>query len=197
MTKPQEKLEITKQKLITATLNILNERGQDYKSLTSRDIASRAGVPLGMINYCFGSKDDLVLKVFLDSYENHIDKERVVDYFAEECRIKDPREKLKVSAFKFVKFFMIHGDCIRDVLKYVITSYDPASLLKAYPLIREIMSNDVSDEECKLMAYELGSIMQLAVLRKDDFKKSFNIDFDDDEQLKSFINKHVDKIVCK
>ncbi len=195
MLKPKEKLEITKQKLITATREILDERGHDYKALTSRDIVKRAGVPLGMINYCFGSKDNLVLKVFLDSYELEWNEHKKA--FLDECiNIDDPRERLKYETMKIVQILIKHYDCIKDILKYIMTSYDITKIIKSYELIRQIVPAERTDEQCKFIAFELGGILQLAVLRHQELKDYFGVDISDDKQLKKFIDEQVDKIVC-
>ena len=49
-----EKLQITKDRLIESTLTLMEDM-DDPLSVTSRQIASKAGVKPGMINYCFGS----------------------------------------------------------------------------------------------------------------------------------------------
>lgn len=195
MLKPKEKLEITKQKLITATREILDERGHDYKALTSRDIVKRAGVPLGMINYCFGSKDNLVLKVFLDSYELEWNEHKKA-FLDEGINIDDPRERLKYETMKIVQILIKHYDCIKDILKYIMTSYDITKIIKSYELIRQIVPAERTDEQCKFIAFELGGILQLAVLRHQELKEYFGVDISDDKQLKKFIDEQVDKIVC-
>lgn len=195
MLKPKEKLELTKQKLITATNEILAEHGNDYKSLTSREIAKRAGVPLGMINYCFESKDNLVLKVFLDTYTRKWDETKV-NIFKLDGEGMDARDQLKYFAFKIMKIFLAHYECIKDILKYIMTSYDITSAIQSHELISECVGGKRTEEQCKLMSFELGSILQIAVLRHKELKENFGIDLYDDEQLKAFIGEQVDKIVC-
>lgn len=195
MPKTSEKLDITKQKLIDSTISILNEQNQNYRNLTSREIASRAGVPLGMINYCFGSKDNLVLKVFLDTFDNNWTKDSIMQYLDIENLADDPKTKLKQLSFKVMQLYVSHAECFRDILKYIITTYDLSKVHRSYPLLRACLGDEVSDEKCKYLAFELGGVMQLAVLRKDDLKSYFGIDLEDDEQLKQFIDEHIDRLV--
>ena len=49
------KLGITKDKLIDATFELMEE-ADDPLNVTSRQIAERAGTKPSMINYCFGSR---------------------------------------------------------------------------------------------------------------------------------------------
>ncbi len=52
-----EKLQITKDKLMEATLHLM-ENMEDPMKVTSREIAQKAQVQPAMINYCFGSREN-------------------------------------------------------------------------------------------------------------------------------------------
>ena len=51
----EEKLNITKEKLIDAAFSLMEEMDDPF-NVTSRQIAERAGTKASMINYCFGSR---------------------------------------------------------------------------------------------------------------------------------------------
>ena len=55
----EEKLKITKDKLLEASA-MLMENNDDPMKVTSREIAKAAGVQPAMINYCFGSREELI-----------------------------------------------------------------------------------------------------------------------------------------
>ena len=55
----EDKLNITKEKLLDATVNLMKSCDNPEK-VTSRAIADEAGVPLGMVNYCYGSREGLL-----------------------------------------------------------------------------------------------------------------------------------------
>ena len=59
--KKEDKLNITKTKLINATYKLVHEC-EDPAEVTSRAIANEAGVKLAMINYCFGAREALLLE---------------------------------------------------------------------------------------------------------------------------------------
>ena len=63
-----EKLQITKNKLIVATI-LLMENMEDSLQVTSREIAKNAGCKPAMINYCFGSREGLIYSAFQSQYE--------------------------------------------------------------------------------------------------------------------------------
>ena len=62
-----EKLQITKDRLIESTLMLMEDM-DDPLTVTSRQIASKAGVKPGMINYCFGSRENLIYQTFQKQY---------------------------------------------------------------------------------------------------------------------------------
>ena len=49
-----------KEELIEITTSLINENNGDVDKVTIRDITSRSGVSVGLINYHFGSKDNLI-----------------------------------------------------------------------------------------------------------------------------------------
>ena len=61
------KLGITKDKLIDAAFTLMEEAEDPFK-VTSRQIAERAGTKASMINYCFGSRENLLYQTFQKQY---------------------------------------------------------------------------------------------------------------------------------
>lgn len=50
----------SKEEIVKATIDLINERGENVAEITVRDICKRANVGLGLINYHFGNKDKLI-----------------------------------------------------------------------------------------------------------------------------------------
>lgn len=55
-------MDTTRQAILDATLELVGERG--FSALTSRAIADKAGVALGLVNYHFGGKDAAVAEAY-------------------------------------------------------------------------------------------------------------------------------------
>lgn len=49
-----------KELIIQATIELINEKGEQVNGITVREICKRANVGLGLINYHFGNKDKLI-----------------------------------------------------------------------------------------------------------------------------------------
>ena len=65
----------------------------------------------------------------------------------------------------------------------------------SFPYVKKHYEGKKTDKECKLIAYELSSMMQLIVYRKDDIKESFGIDLDNEKELKKYIDMRVDLLL--
>ena len=74
--KKDEKLNITKEKLINAAMELMDECA-DGSEVTSRAIAARADVKLSMINYCFGSREALLFEAFSQNENKYRDDPRI------------------------------------------------------------------------------------------------------------------------
>lgn len=188
----EEKTQITREKLLAAA-EILMEQYDDPFKVTSRQIASEAGMQAAMINYCFGSRENLIYQVFQNKYENTLKDADVIGIVTDNNLT--PKDKLKklhfivarflVNDFKFTKaitsFVLFNRDLSKDAfsLKYVMEHYDGSK----------------TKEECKLIAYELSTMMQLIIYRCEDFEKDMGINLHNEEELRHYIDMRVDLLL--
>ena len=75
-----EKLQLTKDKLLESTFTLMEDLDDPLK-VTSREIAAAAGVKAGMINYCFGSRENLIYQVFQKQYMSFINEKKIFKKF--------------------------------------------------------------------------------------------------------------------
>lgn len=61
MTEKISRADLTKTKIITAAIKLINENG--YSNVSIRDICKESGVSLSRINYHFGNKDNLAVEL--------------------------------------------------------------------------------------------------------------------------------------
>ena len=59
MRKTKEEAQITKEKIIQASYEIIQEKG--YEQMTRDDIAAKVGMTRGAVNWHFSSKEDIYL----------------------------------------------------------------------------------------------------------------------------------------
>lgn len=187
----EEKIQITKDKLIEATWQLMEEL-DDPMQVTSRQIADRAGTKPSMINYCFGSREDLIYNVFQAQYMNFLKKKNVEKILAANL---PPKELLKELHFLVASYLVDNFKFTKAITNFVIFKRDlgPASFSLKHVIAH--YNGTKTEEECKLIAYELSTMMQLIIYRKDDIKKDFGINLDNKKELKKYIDLRVDLLL--
>jgi len=186
-----EKLNITKEKLMDATFSLMEET-DDPLAVTSRQIAERAGTKPSMINYCFGSRETLLYATFQKQYMNMLNENEVSKLIASDLA---PKELLKQLHFIVAKCLVENTKFTRAITSHVLFNRDLSKESFSYPYVKKHYAGRRTDKECLLIAYELSSMMQLIVYRKDEIKESFGIDLDNDKELKKYIDMRVDLLL--
>ena len=186
------KLGITKEKLVDATFALMEEL-DDPLNVTSRQIADRAGVKPSMINYCFGSRENLIYQTFQKQYMSFLKDKDVEKLIASDL---PPKELLKKLHFVVAKCLVENPKFTKAISGYVLFNRDLSQESFSFPYVKKHYAGKKTDEECRLIAYELSAMMQLIVFRKDDIMESFGIDLNNDEELQKYIDMRVDLLLA-
>ena len=189
--KKDEKLQLTKDKLVDAAFELM-EKAEDPMAVTSREIAARAAVKPAMINYCFGSRENLIYNAFQKQYLSFLKDKEVEKVVNSDL---PPQEILK-------KLHYVVADCLvknhmftKAITGFVLFKRDLGQESFSFNYVKKAFKGRKTDAECKLIAYELSTMMQLIIYRKDDIKRDFGIDLDDEEQLRHYIDMRVDLLL--
>ncbi len=188
----EEKTEITKEKLLAATEKLIKQ-GDDPFKVTSRQIAEAAEVQAAMINYCFGSRENLIYQIFERDYKEAVTDPKVAEIIS--SKTLTPKEKLKALHFKIARFLIKEYKFTKAVTNFVVFKRDLSKEAFSLKYVREHFDGRKTEEECRLIAYELSTMMQLIIYRKDDIKDGFGIDLNDDAQLKHYVDMRVDLLL--
>lgn len=154
-----------KEIIIKATTELINQADGDIKTITARSIADRSGVALGLINYHFQSKDNLIAvcvqriinNVLMSFAPNKIDytkddgltdKERLIsfaqqtfDYLYENYPI------IKISILTDFKDYQSRSNSVLTQMGFQFA-----------------LRGDISKRKKQLIAFLLASVMQTAFL---------------------------------
>lgn len=189
MRKNSEKLEITKSKIRAAAVKLMSNCEEPWE-VTSRAIVAEAGVQLAMINYCFGSREALLCEVFQElineTSKNNSKLAMIIHSDA------SPKEKLRQLHYHIVKQLLDHFTFTKAITKYVLLNRDLTKGTNSLPFVIAHYQGRKTEKECRLIAYELSSIVQLIVLRQEAMKEFAGLDLSDDSQLKAFIDMQID-----
>ena len=186
-----KKLEITKEKLLQATAELMDE-AKDPMEVTSRQIAARTDIKPSMINYCFGSRESLLHQVFHRKYEVFLKEQGVGEILAADL---PPKETLKRLHFIVIKSLLSNYKLTKAITSHVLFQRDLGEESFSYPFVVRHYGRTKSDMECRLIAYELSTMMQLIVYRKDDIKRDFGLDLENDEALHQFLDMRFDLLM--
>lgn len=186
-----EKLNITKEKLINATFTLMEEL-DDPLNVTSRQIAGRAGTKPSMINYCFGSRENLIYQTFRKQYLGFVQDTEIAEIIASDI---PPKELLKKLHFTVAKCLADNPKFTKAITGHVLFDRDLSQESFSYTYVKRHYAGRKTDEECRLIAYEISTMMQLIICRKDDIKKDFGIDLDNPDELRHYIDMRIDLLL--
>lgn len=186
-----EKLNITKEKLLDATFALMEE-ADDPLAVTSRQIAERAGTKPSMINYCFGSRENLIYQTFQKQYMGFLNEKEVAKVIASDL---PPKDVLKKLHFTVAKCLVDNPKFTKAITPFVLFNRDLSQESFSYAYVKKHYAGRKTDKECKLIAYEMSSMMQLIVCRKDDIKKDFGIDLNKEKELRKYIDMRIDLLL--
>lgn len=189
--KKDEKLQITKDRLLDAAFELMEE-AEDPMAVTSREIAARADVKPAMINYCFGSRENLIYSAFQKQYLSFLNEREVEKIVNSDL---PPDEVLKKLHYVVADCLLKNHTFTKAITAFVLFKRDLGQESFSFNYVKKAYKGRKTDAECKLIAYELSTMMQLIIYRKDDLKRDFGIDLDDEEQLRHYIDMRVDLLL--
>ena len=154
-----------KEIIITSTIELIEQSNGDIKKITSRSIAEKSGIALGLINYHFKSKEKLIAlcvqriinkvlmnfspdKVNYSEADGLTDKERLIS-FAQQT-----------YDFLFANYPLIKISILSDYANYLPQSNSALTQMG----FRFALRDNIPEDKKKLISFSLTSIMQTAFL---------------------------------
>ena len=190
--KKDEKTRITREKLLAAAEKLMEQYDDPFK-VTSRQIAHESGMQPAMINYCFGSRENLIFQVFQSKYESMLKEEEVMKIvFSSEMT---PKQKLKELHFIVARFLVNDFKFTKAITKFVLFNRDLSKDAFSLKFVCEHYGARRTLQECKIIAYELSTMMQLIIYRCEDFKRDMGIDLYDEIELRHMVDMRVDLLL--
>jgi AcrR family transcriptional regulator len=182
----------TKERLIQVTIELLDQV-DDVNDITVRQIAERAEVGIGSINYHFQSKDNLLNEAVM----------RVVGdvaaswYQPFQHQEVDPVTRLRQLFKESSKIVALYPKLSQVSVSHALlqSDFDVASLI--IPLLREIFGERKTETELRLISFQLVVSTQVAYMRADAFRRYSGIDVFDDMEREAVIDILVDNLINK
>ncbi|MGN0553620.1 MAG: TetR/AcrR family transcriptional regulator [Oscillospiraceae bacterium] len=181
-------IEATKEALLNAAEKLMTEC-DDPSEVTSRSITKEAGVNLAMINYCFGSREALLFEVFNKLQNEARQQNPEFDKIAE-SEIS-PKEKLIMLHFEVMKMMLGHNKYVKAITKYVLLNRSISANRGSLPFIQAHFGGRKTESQCRLIAYEISSIHELAILKQEELKAVCGTDLSDEKVLLEYVTEHI------
>ncbi len=177
----------SKEAIIQATIELIEENGEHLEEITVREICKRAGVGLGLVNYHFENKDKLV----------ELCVERIINGIVEQfqsIRKKteglSPFEKLEYLGNMTLDFLFEHYAVSKiSVLTDMQTPKDNDNTHRTYtaylPLVADCRP-DWDESTVKRKTFCLITVMQQMFLRYEIISQTLGVDLRQKENRKNF-----------
>ncbi len=186
-----ERLQLTKDRLLDAAFELM-ETMDDPLAVTSRQIAAKAEVKPGMINYCFGSRENLIYQTFQTRYLSFLRREETEQIINSDL---SPKDVLKKLHYVVARCLVENHKFTQAITSFVLFKRDLGQESFSFNYVKKHYDGRKTDAECRLIAYEMSAMMQLMICRKEDLKRDFGIDLDDSEQLRHYIDMRIDLLL--
>ena len=163
---------------------------EDPGEVTARAITKEAGVNLAMINYFFGSRENLLLEVF-----NRMNEEAAKHDSSFDTLLKSdipPKQKLIEIHIKSMRLMLDNYKYCKAITKYVLTNRSIQADRGSLGFIKEHFGGRKTDNECRIIAFEISSIYELAVLRYEELRE-LGMDITDEDTLRKYVTENIER----
>lgn len=187
-----------KEELIEITTNLINENHGDVDKVTIRDIAQRSGVSVGLINYHFGNKDNLI-SICVDRIIS-----RVVQSFKPNLEIGKDINPFKAGKLRLINaasqvfdFFFKYPSISRISIisdhTYLTNKTNTYFSIEGFS---NIIGNAIEDKNKKeLISFSLTSSMQVTFLKALEDRIFLDYDFSKQEDRHRYIKDLVNQLM--
>lgn len=187
MKKSQE----AREKIIKATIELIEESAGNIDEITTRTIAEKAGVGIGLINYHFQTKENLVELCVQQIIRN------VISQFKPKAGQELKGVELLAGVVKMVADFLAENPAVSQIS--ILGDYkSPKMLDNTMKTVKGFCSSlkeyDDSDRDKTLLMFVLASVLQAMFLRRDMSGELFGYEFQDKSQRDSFIDFIIHRI---
>lgn len=180
----------TRQRIISATIELLNEL-PDVEKITVRLVAQRAEVGVGLINYHFHTRDNLISLAIGSIMAEMATAMGSAGTNGDDSGVERIRSMLK-SLYtyaeqheKFIQFLLTHG----------IINGDLDSALYLVPGLKEVFPQEKDEIQLRIIALQILLPIQVASINPSAFRHFTGIDLHDVKQRDAYIDTLVDNVL--
>lgn len=178
-----------KEKILNAAQELISE-GKTDRQITMRQIASKAGVNLALVNYYFQTKENLlsnVVGIMMGDIIERTAKDIHTGIDTQTTRLRAMLLTTADAAFKYRNFSII---AVSTELK----SNCENSCKLVMPLLKEILT-ECDESDLRIIALQLMIPFHHIVLNPEYYSRYLDTDFFDESKRKQKINQMIDCVL--
>jgi TetR/AcrR family transcriptional regulator, regulator of cefoperazone and chloramphenicol sensitivity len=179
------KKEETKKKIMEATIALLDS-SENPDDITVRKIAEAAGIGVGLINYYYESRDNLIKEAVSMKMESVAD---IMEKLTGD--LSNPKEYLKEMLMTLSDTAMKNCRFNKFSIEYDLLKGDFRICLYLLPVLRKIYKDKKTETDLRLIAFQIIITLQSVYLRQDAFHMLTGIDI----EIKKERDKLMDDII--
>ena len=184
-----------KDKIMAVTTELIKESQGDLSKVTARKIASEAQVGLGLINYHFGSKEDLITecvqKIIYKEIRSFVPKNTKYSNDPYEA----DKQRLAYWAKQVFEFFYCNKSIARvSILGDFQNNREKSNAIDMQRGLLLSFTSDIDEAKKKFMVFSLSSIMQAAFMQDNMVESRLGYDLSIKKGREKFIDSVVEEI---
>ena len=182
-----DKNENVKNRMIKVTTDLIEQYNGNTRSITARMIAEKAGIGLGLINYHFGNKENLITECV----------QRIIGKVVSGFQLTQPyttdKERLTACAIYVFDFLFENSAISRISILGDFQNYtETCNSVLTQQGFSFSLKNDISNDDKKILVFILTAAMQAAFLGSEAIEQILGYDFTKSEDRASYIRKLID-----
>lgn len=175
-----------KERIIEVTTTLIEQHNGNTKNITARMIAEKSNVGLGLLNYHFGSKENLITTCV----QRIIGK--VIAGFDTRTEYATDQERLTAWATYVFDFLFEHKAISRISILGDFQNYTvDCNSVHSQRGFMFALKNVIADNDKRILSFILTAAMQIAFLGSETVKEWMGYDFTKQEDRAAYIEKLV------
>lgn len=185
-----------KEKIIAETIRLIEADGNSPEDINFREICASLNISLGLINYHFGSKKNLVkacVQKMIDGIVSNFEKIRdsLVDL--------PPYEKLKKLSIMTLDYLFSNSNLSKlsinvDCANPTVTD-NTSHTIRAYIPLMKLCKPNLNDKQIWLLTYKLVFTMQNIFMRAEIINSDLGINLFDKKERDAFHDEMLTSIM--
>lgn len=175
-----------KENIITVTTELIEQNDGNIKNITARTIAEKANIGLGLINYHFGTKENLITECVQRIIGD------VIARFNSKEQYATDKERLTAWATYVFDFLFEHSAVSRISILSDLQSYtENCNSVYSQRGFMRSLTKDIADKDKPILSFILTASMQVAFLSGNAAKELLGYDFTQSAARAAYIEKLV------